>query len=126
MSDSTDLGATSAEALEGAERMAAELRKAGWRVEPPSTTPITGLLMSDEYRKRVCQWVRDNGLDPSDIPADADIRIDHDRDTITTDVFARGEDGNLVVTGNHVLRKRATVPLRKPWSDGDPPADHPA
>jgi len=37
MSDSTDLGATSAEALEGAERMAAALRAAGWRVEPSLT-----------------------------------------------------------------------------------------
>lgn len=76
---------------------------------------VSGGLSATDYRERICQWVRDNGLDPNSIPEDADIEAS--RGTITTEVIVRDEVGKPVVDGNRVLRKRVTVPLIKPWSE---------
>lgn len=72
-------------------------------------------LMTDQRRERLCQWARDNGLDPNSIPADAPLVIEGG--TITTEVFVRGDDGKVVISGHCALRTPVSVPLRVPWTE---------
>lgn len=74
----------------------------------------TGTGMTDQYRERLLQWLRDNGLNPSDIPVDAHIELG--RDTITVEVFVR-RDGKVAAVGDRVRSTLITVPMTKPWSD---------
>ncbi|MBM0235943.1 hypothetical protein JNW88_00375 [Micromonospora sp. ATA32] len=67
-------------------------------------------------RKRLCEWVRANGLDPDDIPADAEFVI-HDGQ-ITVDVVVRDADGNTIPSSsarNSVMKTKRTVPLLVPF-----------
>lgn len=70
-------------------------------------------LVGTDYRERLCQWARDNGLDPNDIPEDSEFAIG--RDTITVDVVVRDAIGGLVINGNSVMRTKKTVPLVTPF-----------
>ena len=92
------------------------LRNLADTIDPqlPPTQMGTG-LPGTEYRERLCQWVRDNGLNPNDIPEDADIEVG--QGTITTEVIMRDPLGKPVVDGNRVVCRTVTVPLVKRWSD---------
>ncbi|MFI5852281.1 hypothetical protein ACIA7R_31400 [Micromonospora chalcea] len=111
--NTSDLGVTTDQALAGAEQMAEALRAAGWHVTPPDRIVRTGHGMTDQQRARLLQWLRDNNLNPNDIPADA--RIERGDDTITTEVFVR-RDGKVVVDGHAVARTTITVPMTTPWN----------
>ncbi|TBL44258.1 hypothetical protein EYA84_02110 [Verrucosispora sp. SN26_14.1] len=71
---------------------------------------MNGRLISDDLRAAICDWARTNNLNPGDIPVSADITINEQANTITTEVWVRRE-GKLVVLGNEALRTSVTVPL---------------
>jgi hypothetical protein len=71
---------------------------------------------SEEHREMLVRWVRENGLDPADIPADA--KFDVTDDQITVEVVVRDADGSTQLdprNPNQVLRVRRTVLLLVPY-----------
>ncbi|RAO26487.1 hypothetical protein PSN13_06515 [Micromonospora saelicesensis] len=78
---------------------------------PPAR--FSGGMAETEYRERICQWARDNGLDPNEIPEDSEFVIG--RDTVTVDVVLRDAAGTVVINGNSVMRTKKTVPLLTPF-----------
>lgn len=66
-----------------------------------------------DYRERLCAWLRANGVDPADVPADS--TIEETGDTLSLDVVVRDAGGAVIVATNSVLRTRITVPLIVPW-----------
>lgn len=74
--------------------------------------PIAG----DGDHEQVCEWLRANGIDPDDVPADAQIDVQGER--LTVDVVVRNAEGHTIAAGsgyNGVLRTKRTVPLVVPF-----------
>lgn len=72
--------------------------------------------LGDEARRELlAAWVRDHGIDPSDVPIDTVLEVKGDQ--LTIEVFVRGADGRVRLdpsVANKVLRTRRTVPLVRP------------
>lgn len=49
----------------------------------------------DEHRDRLCEWMRANGFDPKSVPINPVVSIANG--TITTEVYAKDENGRLVL-----------------------------
>jgi len=64
-------------------------------------------------REAMCQWARDNGLDPADIPEDSLFVVRGE--TLTVDVVVRDAKGAIVASANSVMRTKKTVPLLTPF-----------
>jgi hypothetical protein len=73
-------------------------------------------LREDErYRNAICDWLRANGIDPVDVPADAKASVT-DGD-LSIPVQVRNENGRVQIDPNvpdTVMRHTVTVPLKVP------------
>ncbi|WP_202237015.1 hypothetical protein [Actinacidiphila reveromycinica] len=71
--------------------------------------------LTDDRRQEVCDWLTANGINPNDVPVDADVEIqgDGDQRTLRCEVYVTNEFGDKVrdETGNDIARNHIGVPL---------------
>ena len=70
------------------------------------------LRIDAEYRDQVCAWIRANGINPADVPADATPVVW--KGQLTIYVWERATDGCMILnpTEDGFLRRPVTVPVK--------------
>jgi len=65
-------------------------------------------------RVALCAWLTDNGINPSDVPQDAEITIDKGPTGrfLRCEVYDRDSDGHLQADGDRVATMAVNVPLK--------------
>lgn len=87
-----------------------------YKAHKPRDRAVTyqfGAGLAEVHREQLCAWVRENDLDPEDIPIDAAFVIEDGR--LTVDVVVRDSRGDPVIDCYRVVRTKRTVPLRTPF-----------
>lgn len=98
--------------------MTSMIDPAGWlhRLAGDNIQPVH--LGSEERCRIVAHWVAEHGIDPNEVPADARIVADLNRQTLTVEVYARHPSDGLTrlqpPDNNELMRGEVTVPLRMP------------
>lgn len=67
-----------------------------------------------ELQRQLCQFLREVGIDPSNVPLRSEVIVSSDRRKVTVDEFLRDENGRLATNGDRVATQQRTIVLAHP------------